>query len=36
MDMVQRQYHQQQHLQASLPPPMMTAALPTDKTHMTG
>lgn len=34
MDMVQRQY--QQHLQASLPPPMMTAALPTDKTHMTG
>lgn len=34
LDMVQRQY--QQHLQASLPPPMMTAALPTDKTHMTG
>lgn len=34
MDMVQRQY--QQHLQASLPPPMLTAALPTDKTHMTG
>lgn len=34
MDMVQRQY--QQHLQASLPPPMMTAALPTDKTHLTG
>lgn len=34
MDIVQRQY--QQHLQASLPPVMMTAALPTDKTHMTG
>lgn len=34
MDMVQRQY--QQHMQASLPPPMLTAALPTDKTHMTG
>lgn len=34
LDMVQRQY--QQHLQASLPPPMLTAALPTDKTHMTG
>lgn len=34
LDMVQRQY--QQHLQASLPPPMMTAALPTDKTHLTG
>ncbi|XP_050545361.1 histone-lysine N-methyltransferase, H3 lysine-79 specific-like [Daktulosphaira vitifoliae] len=33
LDMVQQQY--QQHLPASLPPPMMTAALPTDKTHLT-